>query len=154
MNAAAGDALPLPLGAFVALAVLAFLLFWVALVWLIGQFGWKRLADAFEASSDPPQSSRRIRWGSLTILSSPMRKANYGGCIDAWLSETGLWLRPMLVFRINHPMLCIPWARIQSVTEERIFGFRRVRVALGTGVPDLMLAGRLAQAVLERSARA
>ena len=133
---------------------LGFPLFWTGIVWLVGQFGWKRLAEGFEATSDPPLSSRRIRWGTLALLKSPLRKANYGGCINAWLSETGLWLRPMLVFRINHPMLHLPWARIQGIREERILGFRRVRVTLGNGMPDLLLAGRLAQAVLESGERA
>ncbi|RYD50906.1 MAG: hypothetical protein EOP60_11115 [Sphingomonadales bacterium] len=146
----AADALPIPVGAIVALFLAAFPIFWCAILWLIAGMGWRRLANAYPANSDPPDSADRIRFATLALGAS-VRSANYSGSINAWLAPSGLWLRPILPFRPFHAMVFIPWAHVRSVASERRMLMKLVRVALGGDVPDLVLSGRLAQAVLDRT---
>ena len=146
----AADALPVPVGVIVALSFAAFPVFWCAVMWVIAAMGWRRLADAYPATSDPPDSARRVNLATLTIGAS-IRAANYGGVINAWLSPSGLWLRPILPFRPFHAMVFIPWAEVRGVAGERRMGTTRARVTLRRDVPELLLSGRLGQAVLDRA---
>ena len=146
----AADALPLPVGVIVVLFLAAFPLFWCAILWLIAAMGWRGLADAYPANSDPPDSAERVLFATLAI-GATLRAANYGGAVNTWLSPSGMWLRPILPFRPFHPMVFIPWAHVRSVASERKMLMTQVRVVLGGDVPDLMLSGRLAQAVLDHT---
>ena len=132
-----------------ALFPIVFPLFWVAVLAFIALQGWRSVESAYSATSDPPLSARRVYWGSMSFGGSLM-SPSYSSCINAWISETGLWLRPSLLFRPFHPMIFIPWARMASIGSERaLLLFRRTRIKLVGDVPDLLLAGRLGRAVLE-----
>lgn len=144
------NALPFPPELFVALFVIVFPFFWIAILGVIAVTGWRKVEAQYPATSDPPPTARQVRFANLNLGGS-MASPNYGGCITAWLSEMGLWLRPILPFRPFHPMIFIPWARVQSVESERAFLASRVRVKLAGNVPDLLLNGALGEAVLERS---
>lgn len=148
MTGPAGQELPVPPWIVVALFALFFPVLWVAVLRIIASMGWSQVAAAYPAMSDPPPSARRVRWGSMRIGRGVMA-ANYGSTITGWLSDSGLWLRPSLSFRPFHPMIYIPWARAQSIEEERVFLFKRVRVTLAGDVPELRFTGRLGRAVLE-----
>lgn len=148
MTGPAGQDLVLPPWMGFALFALIFPVFWVAILRIIASMGWSQVAAAYPAMSDPPSSARRVWWGSMTIGRGVMT-ANYGSNMTGWLSDTGLWLRPSLCFRLFHPMIYIPWARAQSIEEVRVFLFRRVRVTLAGDVPELRFVGRLGRAVLE-----
>ena len=143
------NGLPVSPALFVALFAIAFPLFWIAISGLIASMGWRGLAASYAATSDPPLSARRIRFASLRIGDS-LRAANYGSCIDGWVTQSGLWLRPFLFFRPFHPMLFLPWARIEAVSEEKRFMSSYVRVRLAGDVPDLLLRGALGRAVFDR----
>jgi len=134
---------------FVPLFLLAFPVFWIAIVWIIALQGWRPVAGAYPATSDAPLSARRVRFGSLSI-GGKLMSPNYGSSVDGWFSQTGFWLRPVLPFRPFHPMIFVPWARVESVEQARKQLRKAVRVRLAGNVPDLLLLGALGRAVLER----
>jgi len=144
-----GEGLPVSPALFAALFVVAFPFFWLAIIGLIANLGWRRVARAYPATSDPPLSARRWRFVSLNIGGS-MRSPNYGASVEAWTAESGLWLRPFLVFRPFHPTIYIPWARIVSVERERRLVGAQVRLKLAGEVPDLIFVGALGRALLDR----
>jgi hypothetical protein len=148
MTPAAENALPFSPEVFAALFAIGFPLFWLVILRIIAALGWEGIEAAFPATSDPPASARRVRWGSLSV-GGGMMGPNYNSCINAWLGEAGFWLRPSLMFQVFHPMIYIPWAHVQSIECKRVLFFESARVKLGGGVPDLLLRGKLARAVLE-----
>lgn len=133
----------------VPLALLAFPLFWIAILGIIASAGWRAVAAAYPATSDPPLSARRVRFGSLSI-GGKLMSPNYGSSVDGWFAQAGFWLRPVLPFRPFHPMIFVPWARVESIEEERRLLRNLVRVRLAGDVPDLLLLGSLGRAALER----
>lgn len=145
-----GEGLPVSPGLFVALFAVAFPFFWLAIIALIANMGWRRVARAYPASSDPPFAARRWRFVSLNIGGS-LRSPNYGSSVEAWTSDSGFWLRPFLIFRPFHPTIYVPWAKIVSVTRERQLIGERARVKLAGEVPDLLFVGALGRALLDRS---
>jgi hypothetical protein len=134
---------------FVPLVLLAFPIFWIAIVGFIASMGWRALAAAYPATSDAPLSARRVRFGSLSIGGTLM-SPNYGSSIDGWFAQTGFWLRPILFFRPFHPMIYVPWTRVESIGQERKLLRKIVRVRLAGNVPDLLLVGSLGSAALAR----
>lgn len=143
------EGLPVSPGLFVTLFAVAFPFFWLAIIGLIANMGWRRVARAYPATSDPPYSARRWRFVSLNIGGS-MRSPNYGSSVEAWTTDTGFWLRPFLVFRPFHPTIHVPWAKVVSVARERQLIGERVRVKLAGDVPDLIFVGALGRALLDR----
>jgi hypothetical protein len=146
---AAGQGLPVSPELFAALFLLVFPFFWLAIIALIANLGWRKVARAYPATSDPPYSARRWRFVSLNIGGS-LRSPNYGSAVEGWTSESGFWLRPFLLFRPFHPTIYVPWAQMHSVERERRLVGERVRVKLAGEVPDLLFVGALGRALLER----
>jgi hypothetical protein len=144
-----GEGLPVSPALFAALLAVAFPFFWFAIIAMIANMGWRRVAQAYPATSDPPYSARRWRFVSLNIGGS-LRSPNYGSSVEGWTSDSGLWLRPFLIFRPFHPTIYLPWAKIISVERERRLVGERVRVKLAGEVPDLLFVGALGRALLER----
>jgi hypothetical protein len=143
-----GNELPVSPALIVGLFLLVFPLFWIAVIGLIANFGWRGVASFYPATSDPPFSARRVRFASLSLGSSFM-SPQYGSSINAWLSEAGMWLRPVLPFRPFHPMIYVPWARTRSIESERFLFTNRVRIRMLDDMPDLLLRGALGRAALE-----
>ncbi|ATY32229.1 hypothetical protein [Sphingomonas psychrotolerans] len=134
---------------FILLFLFAFPFFWIAVIGFIARQGWREIAAAYPATSDAPPSARRVRFGSLSI-GGKLMSPNYGSSIDGWFAQSGFWLRPFLPFRPFHPMIFIPWARVESVEQERKMLSKAVRVRLAGNMPDLLLLGSLGRAALER----
>lgn len=144
-----GEGLPVSPALFFALFAVCFPFFWLAIIGVIANLGWRRVARAYPATSDPPYSARRWRFVSLSLgglLGSP----NYGSSVLAWTSDAGFWLRPLLIFRAFHPTIYVPWAQVVSIERERMLLSSRARVKLAGDVPDILFAGALARALLDR----
>ncbi|MDF2384715.1 hypothetical protein JMG10_24800 [Nostoc ellipsosporum NOK] len=146
---AAGQGLPVSPELFAALFLLVFPFFWLAIIALVANQGWRKVARAYPATSDPPYSARRWRFVSLNIGGS-LRSPNYASSVQGWTSESGFWLRPFLLFRPFHPTIHVPWTGVESVERERRLVGERVRVKLAGEVPDLLFVGALGHALLER----
>ena len=121
--------------------IVAFALFWMAIVWLIAQLsGWSKLADVYPARIPFNETcwsmqSGRFRWSS-----------NYSGILRVCADGQALHLSVFILFRPGNPPLSIPWEDI--TTKPRTFGVE-LRFYRAEGVPLLIsrqLAGRLEQA--------
>lgn len=126
---------------FIMGGVLAFALFWMAIVWLIAQLsGWSKLADVYPSRIPFNEScwslqSGRFRWSS-----------NYSGILRVCADSQALHLSVFVLFRPGNPPLSIPWEDITA--KPRTFGVE-LRFYRAEGVPLLIsrqLAGRLEQA--------
>jgi hypothetical protein len=104
--------------------------------------GWRRLAERFPA---PPivdgekYASQSLR---LSLLGS------YNRCVHVTVGEKGLHMVPMILFRLLHPPILIPWTDI-SACERRDFLFmKRTRITVGTPLGrEIDVSGRVAPAI-------
>ena len=121
--------------------IVAFGLFWAAIVWLIAQLsGWSKLAGVYPSRIPFNEScwslqSGRFRWSS-----------NYSGILRVCADSQALHLSVFVLFRPGNPPLSIPWEDITA--KPRPFGIE-LRFYRAEGVPLLIsrqLAGRLEQA--------
>lgn len=96
-------------------ALVAFLLFWSLVVTLVSRLsGWQRLATDYEAVDEP--SGTTFGWQSLRFGSF----SNYSRVINITPSSEGLHLQPILMYRMGHKPLLIPWDAIEFKQVETI----------------------------------
>ena len=122
-------------------AMLAFVLFWSAVVWFIAQLsGWSKLADVYPARIPFDETcwsmqSGRFRWNS-----------GYSGILRVCADSQALHLSVFPAFRPGNAPLSIPWEDISATTygigvEMRFYRAENVPLRISR-----RLAGRLEQA--------
>ena len=87
------------------LGIVLFPVIWIAVVWIIGTFsGWRRLAHVCPGQVDIP-AEKMISFQNLGFG----RFTSYNNCVSFGVSDQGLYIRVMVLFRIGHPPIFIPW---------------------------------------------
>jgi hypothetical protein len=96
-----------------------FLGLWAAVTGLIAVLGgWQALSAEYRAPDDfvlAPEDRFRMR--SLQLRTVPLLPARYKGCITLGVTSRGLYLRPMVFFRLFHPPLLIPWTAVDDLKD-------------------------------------
>ncbi|WP_428650228.1 hypothetical protein [Roseibium sp.] len=101
--------------------LVAFGLFWSVVIFLVSRLGgWARLARQYPAAGPATGDTRHWRSATFGLL------CNYRTCLNLTLSQTGLHMVPVLVFRIGHDPILIPWNAIADA--------RRRNLLLATGL--------------------
>lgn len=69
--------------------------------------GWARLAARFHHPD-------KFEGKYYRFQSARMKQVNFGSALEMGVNEKGLYLIPMILFRLFHKPLLIPWAEIQA----------------------------------------
>lgn len=102
--------------------------------------GWWKLSNRFRA--DGPAGGE-----AFSMLNGRLRFINYSFVLKAALSERGLHLSVLFLFRPFHPPLFIPWESIRNVRRESVF-FSRF-AAFDVYGPEKLLTVRISERVLD-----
>ena len=79
---------------------------WLMITFLVSlTSGWRKLAEVYRA--DQPFFGTRLSWQSASF-----RGTSYNNSLVLGVSNQGLHIVPMLLFRAFHPALFIPWSEI------------------------------------------
>ena len=113
--------------------------------------GWWTLASHFRASDAVAGERFRFVSGSLGRRFFPVK---HGNCLFLTVNDEGFRLAILLVFRFLSPPLFIPWARVESVTEKRVFFVPRTEISIRETWPRLSIYGRVGKSLQEAYARA
>ena len=102
-----------------------FLLFigmWLLITGLLAHLGgWASLASSFRAERDIEGERYRFKSGALGWKFFPV---NYGNCLFVTVNPEGLRLSIFFMFRFLSPPLFIPWSKMESVEQKKIFFFK------------------------------
>ena len=74
--------------------------------------GWRRLAERFHHPKPFEGSYYRFQTAHMTGV-------RFGGVLEIGVGETGLYLVPMILFRLFHPPLLIPWSELRAAPVKR-----------------------------------
>lgn len=86
---------------------------WVLAAFMISRTGgWSALAERYGTDRPEPPNTRSMQWATFGW-------ASYKGVIKIGYSDDGLYLGMMVLFRIFHPPLLIPWSAIRRRTRGR-----------------------------------
>lgn len=132
----------LQIAAIILGGILAFVIFWSAIVWLIARLsGWSKLGDVYPARIPFNETcwsmqSARLRWNS-----------GYSGVIRVCADSQALHLSVFPMFRPGNPPLSIPWEDITTVSH--IFGVE-LRFYRAENIP-IRISRRLAEQLEQAS---
>jgi hypothetical protein len=88
----------------------SFILIWSSVVYLLAWVsGWQQLARHYR-SARPPSGQP---WGGFWAMIGPV---SYRGTLTLQAAPEGLYLTMMVLFRLGHPTLLIPWHAIKRHT--------------------------------------
>lgn len=129
-----------------------FMGFWslvIAMISFVG--GWHDLAKRFRREDSTFRINDRpiekYSWASLK-MGPAFFPTNYGNCITVTLSDDGLGLQVMPLFRPLHPPLLIPWTSIETCTQDKeLLIFDRTRIQLRELANPLRIYGRAGRAI-------
>lgn len=122
--------------------LIAFPLFWVGLIWLIGAFGWRAVAEHYP--DKPSMSGQLWRWRSLQIE----RGAAYNNGVTIAADSSGIRFSVPIVFRPGHPPMFIPWSDLTITRDRRWYG-AVVRLEARKAPRAIVLPQRLADRIAE-----
>ncbi len=117
---------------------------WCGGCWLLSLCGWWNFAKRFRAKSDPVGHWYRGRSGYLGTYG-----VSYRRLLDVCLGEKGIYVEVMLIFRVAHPSLLIPWDEVAGIRKRSVMGFewlviflnedgRRMRILLPAEAEEVL----------------
>lgn len=90
---------------------------WIFATFTISQFARAQLAKKYKHQES-------IKGRRIGFISTSINSANYSNAIVLYSSEEGITLKAVLLFRLFHPTLFIPWSEITDVQERKILFFK------------------------------
>ncbi len=120
-------------------AVLLFIIFWGAVLFLLSMAGgWRRLDRSFRSAATPRGDF--FRW-----MSGQMGIVNYRSVLNVAVSGDGIFLSVMKLFSPFHPGLFIPWDAILSMKQRSVFlkNYVEMEITDGDKKVRLALSGRV-----------
>jgi hypothetical protein len=113
----------------VLLILVGFVLIWSGVVWLLAWLsGWQRLARHYRCADAPQGQPMRPFLAMLGPVS-------YRGVLTIQTAPEGLYLSIIVLFRMGHPPLLIPWQAIKRQGIDR--GLLIQWLALDLGDPKI-----------------
>ena len=104
---------------------IVFPLFWCFVIWINSHVsGWQRLAMRYRSNETPNGKSWSGVQGQVGLVS-------YKSVLECAANETGLFIRPGLLFRFAHPQLFIPWSDFHNVAQTKMLWIPVVRADVG-----------------------
>jgi hypothetical protein len=102
--------------------------------------GWHTLAQSYRAPGGfIPTAADRFRFKSIQLKAHPFAPVNYGSCVTVGITEQGLYLAALPIFRFMHPPLLIPWREILDWDEGGFLWIKWVEVDTRAGGPLIRL---------------
>lgn len=98
------------------LFIVCFGLLWTLIVVAISRLGgWAALAGQYPAPGPATGRTFSMRSAKFGLFSS------YRNCLTVSLSLSGIHMQPMIVFRVGHKPILIPWAAVEGVSRQNFF---------------------------------
>jgi hypothetical protein len=106
-----------------------FVVFWFSIGALVSHLaGWTKLAERFRAANG--LDGERFRFASASMGTLSWFPVGYRGCLFFTVGRTGFRMSVFFPFRFFTPALFIPWAQVETVTEEPSWLAHRVVVRI------------------------
>mgnify|MGYP000188451128 CR=1 FL=1 len=117
-------------------------LLWIGTVKLISLFGWSKFTSDRMMATEPPPDAEKFTLQTVKLGSF----GKYEHSMSGWVHHSGLYLRPIWLFRIGHPLITLNWDDIIHFSEQKIVRLRIYTIKFRTELPEIRLYNRLGTA--------
>ncbi len=97
---------------------------WVLVFFIISRFGWAKLATHYASDADFPGTR-------IGLISLAINWVSYNNSLVMKYNERGMYLKPLLVFRLFHKPILIPWKDIVEVRDRKLHFFNYKELVIG-----------------------
>lgn len=120
---------------------------WLFVARIMSWLGWSKFARDFQWEGPIPEGATHFSFATMVIGGWPSA-ASYRNAIHVWLDERGIFLRPLLLFRMFHPPLHIGWDAVEEVQPRKLL--RQIyQIRLARGLPMLTFGEKGGRALFE-----
>jgi hypothetical protein len=106
-----------------------FPLFWCFIVWMLSWVsGWRRLSRRYASGSRPVAGERHAGVTGMVGLVS------YRHVLTLHFAGDGFFLEPLVLFKVGHPRLFIPWSEVTRRGSFAVLWWRAARLGVGESV--------------------
>jgi hypothetical protein len=127
--------------------IAVFLLGWIGVAaFLSVMSGWDRLASRFRSGAKT--EGEKFRFSSISIASG-IFPINYGHSVLITVGRSGLGISLLLLFRLFHPPLLIPWSEIEAVRPEKRLLAMITAVSIKGFDKRILVRGRAGRKIME-----
>ena len=96
----------------------------VFIMFFLSKRGWSDLADRY-------QFDGVFEGNHFGIISAGINGVSYNNCLVLKYNEQGFYLRPLLVFRLFHKAIFIPWREIKDNRGKKILFVHLKELVIG-----------------------
>lgn len=93
-------------------------------IYFLSRKGWSALINQYRFYGD--FSGERVG-----ISSANINGVNYNNCLLFKINQQGVFIRPILFFRLFHPPVFIPWHDIKTVRDKKILFIKLKELVIG-----------------------
>jgi len=86
---------------------------WVLISFVLSKKGWADLVTNYTIN-------RSFEGRRVGIITASINSVNYKNSLVLQYNEEGIYLRPVVLFRLFHPPVLIPWKEIKEVRDKKI----------------------------------
>lgn len=106
---------------------------WCFISWTLSRVsGWNRLAECYRETGQPVESdSSEIEVESAHMRSARMGAIHYHSMLSFRVSDSGLKISILFLFRLGHPPLFIPWDQMHHVEADLHIYSHKVKLSIG-----------------------
>ena len=97
---------------------------WVLVTFIISKMGWADLATNYLFEGE--FTGKRIG-----IISASINSANYRNALILKYNQEGIYLRPIIIFRLFHKPVFIPWKEIKEARDKKILFYTFKQLIIG-----------------------
>jgi len=103
---------------------LVFIGMWILVTFIISKMGWADLAANY-------QSNSTFIGKRVGIISASINNANYQNSLVLKYNEDGIYLKPVVLFRLFHKPVLIPWKDVKEVRDKKILFYTYKELIIG-----------------------
>jgi len=96
----------------------------VVVIYVLSKKGWADLVSSYRR--DHTFVGKRIG-----IISAGINGLSYSNCLLLKYNEEGIYIRPILIFRLFHPPVMIPWTETTATRDKKILGTPLKELVIG-----------------------
>ncbi len=93
---------------------------WVLGLWLCSCLcNWGKLSSLYRCDEEIYDRLYRFQVASVGLV-------NFNGMFEVGLSDHGVYMRPVVIFRLFFPPLLIPWSNLELCKSRTFFGWESI----------------------------
>jgi hypothetical protein len=109
-----------------------FIAWWILVLFILSKRGWQEFSERYNAFGN-------FSGTRAGIVSTRIKKIQYNGSIVLRYDSQGIYLLPLLIFRLFHKPIFIPWSEVKAVRKRKMSFWRIYELIVGADLDFVLI---------------